>query len=81
MDLLVPQPLAPQPSTVGFDIGDDIVREVLALASCVEAVASAPGCFRRDMPDPIPVVLPPRKPVATISLWGLFPYLSTTPPS
>ena len=37
--------------------GDGTVKAYVALASGAVAVASAPGSFRRNMPDPIPVVL------------------------
>jgi len=37
--------------------GDDVVKAYVALASGSVAVASAPGRFRRNMPDPIPVVV------------------------
>ena len=37
--------------------GDDTVKAYVALASGAVAVASAPGSFRGNMPDPIPVVL------------------------
>jgi GNAT superfamily N-acetyltransferase len=37
--------------------GDDTVKAYGALASGAVAVASAPGSFRRNRPDPIPVVL------------------------
>ena len=36
---------------------DGIVKAYVALASGAVAVASAPGRFRRNMPDPIPVVV------------------------
>jgi len=37
--------------------GDAAVMAYVALATGVVAVASAPGRFRRNMPDPIPVVV------------------------
>lgn len=37
--------------------GDDVVMAYVALASGAVAVASAPGRFRRNRPDPIPVVV------------------------
>jgi GNAT superfamily N-acetyltransferase len=37
--------------------GDDVVKAYVALASGAVAVASAPGRFRRNMPDPIPEVV------------------------
>ena len=37
--------------------GDGIVKAYAALASGAVAVASAPGRFRRNMPEPIPVVV------------------------
>lgn len=37
--------------------GDDAVMAYVALATGAVAVASAPGRFRRNMPDPIPVVV------------------------
>lgn len=36
---------------------DGIVKAYVALACGAVAVASAPGRFRRNMPDPIPVVV------------------------
>ncbi|WP_411876480.1 GNAT family N-acetyltransferase [Vulcanococcus limneticus] len=37
--------------------GDGIVKAYVALASGAVAVVAAPGRFRRNMPDPIPVVV------------------------
>lgn len=37
--------------------GDDVVMAYVALASGAVAVASSPGRFRRNRPDPIPVVV------------------------
>ena len=60
MELLAPQPLIEQHSTTGFDCGDDRLNLWLqqrALASGAVAVAASSGRFRRNMPDPIPVVV------------------------
>lgn len=37
--------------------GDDAVKAYVALASGAVAVSASPGRFRRNMPDPIPVVV------------------------
>ena len=36
---------------------DNVVKAYVALASGAVAVAASPGSFRRNMPDPIPVVV------------------------
>ena len=37
--------------------GDGVVKAYVALASGAVAVSASPGRFRRNMPDPIPVVV------------------------
>ena len=37
--------------------GDGVVKAFVALASAAVAVSASPGRFRRNMPDPIPVVV------------------------